>query len=235
MCFTEQQSYLNAISLVLVGMFKSKKAPLLSAALVFLACKDLIQALTYRALRKGKDTRALTQLSWIHICFQPLFCNVFLRHFDPAYQHWNKIMCACVAVGLYSLTVLHAFDIQSDPPCTKRDSKDDFCSDRTESYQGKYHVGYKFRLDNTNELRRHLYQCLLLAPFLTRAWKLNAAWVGGVIVLYALMQAKSVGSGEIAAMWCFLSIIFAIPVALFDDHFMPPPRMTCPPKRKTFM
>ena len=220
MCFSERQSFANVVALLATALYRRRSVKL-SASLAFLASKDLIQALLYRALRQGRSTHLLTVLSWVHVSFQPFFCNFFLQHFDPDHASWNAILGACVLFAAFNLTVLRELDVQGDPPCRKKNDRDDFCSQKTESYMGKFHVAYRFALDDTRWLSKVLYNLLLLAPFLTGAWKLNAVWLGSIAVLHAVMHTQSVGSGETASMWCFLSILIAIPFALLDTRIAP--------------
>ena len=221
MCFTETQSYVNTVILVVVAVIKIK-SPLLSSSLAFLALKDLIQGLSYRSIRRNTSTNLLTVLSWVHISFQPLFCNlIFGMHFDPEYPHWKWIIGMCVVFAVYNLTILREFDVQGDPPCKKRGPLDDHCSPRTESYIGEFHIGYRFALDNTRFVFDVGYIVLLMAPFLTKAWKINAFWLGSVGLLRAAAMWTRVKSGEFAAIWCFLSILVGVPVALLDRHITP--------------
>ena len=63
-----------------------------------------------------------------------------------------------------------------------------------------------------------IYRLLLFVPALfTKAKYLALLWFIFVLVLvYPLYNV--IGSGEVNAMWCFLSIIYALPVALFHKN-----------------
>ena len=73
--------FINTIILIISGIYVYPKYRL-TLPLFFLALKDLIQGLSYRNIEMNKSTQFLTSLSWIHICFQPLFVNIFVSYFD---------------------------------------------------------------------------------------------------------------------------------------------------------
>ena len=190
----------------------------LSVPLFLLALKDLLQAFLYRNINNHKINRTLTSLSWIHICFQPLIVNIILSHFSQDKStYWNCVFVLCIVYGLYSITELNEFDIQNDPDCVKMDEKDDFCSEETLSYIGKYHVAYRFSQDKRQSFNNNMiYGLLMFLPALvTKSWILDCIWFIFVMSLHLIFP--NVGTGEYSAIWCFLSIIFAVPVALYGS------------------
>ena len=85
MCFSETQSYINTILLISTALYLLPNYRL-SASLIFLAFKDLIQGLSYKNIEYGLNTYYLTVLSWIHISLHPFFLNLFISHFDKKIQ-----------------------------------------------------------------------------------------------------------------------------------------------------
>lgn len=219
MCFTEGQSFINGIVLILGSIFVYPNWRL-SAGLFFLSFKDIIQGLSYRNLRLNMSTEWLTTLSWIHISFQPLFVNLFFSHFDQSYKHWNIIFAVCLLFALYNITVLKTFDIQNDGKCTRLHEKDDFCSEKTESYIGKYHLGYKFETDNNRYLSiAGIFTTLMFIPNLfTKSKLLGLVWLVSVSSIWITLLLQNIPDGEIAAIWCFTVIFFCLPIALFEKQ-----------------
>lgn len=210
MCFSESQSYTNAIILLFTCLFLKQNTRLI-IALIYLAIKDLIQGFLYKYQKNEKINNFFTILSWIHICFQPLVLNIFLSHFDQTKkEYWNIIFALCFIYGLISMMTLK--DLNS---C--EDFDDDFCSDKTLSYLGKYHVGYKFKRNKTVHIINYLfYIALMFIPgLITNARTITFIWI--FFVSFLNFYFNDVGSGEIAALWCFLSIIYAIPVSLYGS------------------
>jgi len=219
MCFSEKQSYLHCIVLFITSFYIRDKWQL-ALSLFFLGLKDLAQGLSYHYINDKKKLNILTSFSWIHICLQPFFVNLIYYYFDQDnYQYWNKIFLACILYAAISITMLNEFDYQNDPDCIKKNKADDFCSKETTSYIGKYHLGYKFSIDNRKTVfdRTLWYNILSFLPGLFSKTKyLSIGWASFVGLI--LNKYKDIGSGESGAIWCYLSVIFALPVALFSDN-----------------
>ena len=127
------------------------------------------------------------------------------------------IFSIAIIYGIYNITNLNEFDIQNDRDCIKEDKYDDYCSNKTESYLGKYHLGYKF---NTDKIKFHdLYDILMfIPPLLTKSKYLTLVWAIFAVTVRNVFG--KIGSGEKAAIWCFSSILMAIPVALFEEKIL---------------
>ena len=218
MCFTERQSFINVIILIIGSIFVYPKYRL-TIFLIFLASKDLIQGFLYKYQHNEKLEKNLTILSWIHICFQPLFVNMFISYFsEKKYNnYWNIIFVICLLYGIYTLTTLKEFDIQNDPHCNKIDKNDDFCSKYTTSYIGKYHIAYKFNRDNDRIFFPIIHLILIFVPSLfTNCRILGIIW--GLFVILIYIYFNDIGNGEKAAIWCFLSIVYFLPIAIFNKQ-----------------
>lgn len=218
MCFTETQSYVNtAILFTTAAYLEYQGLWRLSLPLAFLGLKDWLQALLYRFRRQKDKNNMLTILSWAHISFQPLFVNMFFSHFSPAYSsYYTYVMLICFVFGVYNLTVLDDLDIQNEPDCVDYIKASDWCSKQTQSYQGKYHIAYRFRTDRQQStLYSLLYPILLFLPCLvTTSWPIGIGWLFFVGCMYLIGYLNKLGTGEISSMWCFLSIIFVLPIAV---------------------
>ena len=217
MCFSETQSFINSTMLIIGSIFVYPKYRL-SIFLIFLALKDLIQGFLYKYQHNEKLENKLTVLSWIHICFQPLFVNIFMSNFSQnKNNYWNIIFIICFLYGIYTLTTLKKFDIQNDPDCITKNKKNDFCSKHTTSYIGEYHIAYKFNRDNDFLFFPIIYLILMFIPSLfTNSRILGIIW--GLFVGLIYIFFNNIGEGEKAAIWCFLSIIFFLPIAIFNKQ-----------------
>lgn len=217
MCFSETQSFLNTI-LLFIGAFYVRPNYRLSMILIFLGIKDLIQGLLYRYQNNEKIERILSTLSWVHICFQPLFINIFMSHFSQdKNNYWHIIFVISFLYGIYTLTTLNEFDIQNEPDCVTDNEKSNFCAKSTTSYIGKYHIAYKFSRDAGKIMFPIIYLILMFLPsLLTNSRILGIIW--GLLVGLIYIIFNKLGSGEKAAIWCFLSIIYFLPVAVFSKQ-----------------
>ena len=237
MCFSEKQSYINAFILICGSIYVYPKYRLM-IVLIFLALKDLIQGFLYKFQNNEKIENILAVLSWIHISFQPLFVNLFMSHFSQnKNNYWNIIFIICFLYGIYTLTTLNEFDIQNDPKCSirkngidvesinaflhlrKKKKVNDFCSKETGSYIGKYHIAYKFNRDNDILFFPIIYNILMYIPSLfTNSRILSIIWFA--FVSFIMFFFNNIGEGEKAAIWCFLSIIYILPVAIFNKQIL---------------
>lgn len=216
MCFTERQSYLHAI-ILFVTAFIYKEKWRLSYSLIFLGFKDLLQGLLYTYINDKQKLNLFTSLSWLHICFQPLFVNLIFSYFGKEdMSYWNKILLICLVFSLLSAFKLKEFSLGDHTPCEKADNKDDYCTNETTSYLGKYHIGYKFNLDTT-DLNDKWYIILSFLPGLFSNSKLvPLIWTFFVLVINYIF--RNVGTGEASAAWCYLSIIFGVPLTIFSEY-----------------
>ena len=217
MCFSETQSFINAFILIIGSVVVYPKHRL-TIFLIFLALKDFIQGFLYKYQHNEKLENSLTVLSWVHICFQPLFVNIFMSNFSQnENNYWNIIFIICFLYGIYTLTTLGEFDIQNDPVCIPDKKKNDFCSKYTTSYLGKYHIAYKFKRDNDILFFPIIYLILMFIPSLfTKSRILCIIWRLFVELIYLFFN--NIGEGEKAAIWCFLSIIYFLPIAIFNKQ-----------------
>ena len=218
MCFSESHSYINAIALLVTALYVGDKYSL-AITLIYFAIKDLIQGLLYKFIDNKKVNNFLTTLSWIHICFQPFVINLFFSYFSPDFKYWNHIFIICIIWGFYIMSTLRELDISTDYDCKKeKNYDDDFCAKDTLSYLGKYHLGYRFSRD-LDEYIVYFYFVLSFLPALfTQARILVTMYIQLFGLLYLILYKQ--GYGERAATWCILSLLYLIPVTIFDKEIL---------------
>lgn len=224
MCFSESQSYINAILLSSAGLYVLPEYKLTLAA-IYISLKELLQGLLYKYLDNEIMLKYLSMASWVHICFQPLFLNILYSYFDPNNIVWKITFFITFIFGIIMITELNEFDIQNDPNCTPLNRNDDYCS-KTGAYMGKYHIAYRFKLDKAwKPLRLWFYFIPLyfIPALFTKARILGIIHfilVALIFLTYNYASGLPIDStfrdyiGEKAAIWCFLTI-YLIPVILF--------------------
>jgi len=216
MCFSESQSYIHAIVLFVTGIMIKDKWEL-SISLIFLGFKDLLQGLLYHYLENKDKLNFYTSLSWVHICFQPLFVNLISSYFDKENKiYWNRILFISLIYGIYASSSIKEFDMTDSEMCIKKNKTDDFCSKETTSYLGTYHIAYKFNRNSERVLPRWWYMLLVFVPSIFSNSKvIGILWLFFVGLIEFIF--RHTNSGERGAIWCYLSIIFALPLAIFSD------------------
>lgn len=223
MCFSEAQSYLNAA--ILTGLsftLKSKEWKLIIAGM-WLALKELLQALLYRYHNDKNISRILMIVSWVNISFQPFLVAIAASYFDPkSWKYWNLVAIIMFIYGAYFLTTIEAFDIQGDDSCI--DATSDLCAGETGAYMGKYHIAYKINgeLDPDSNVWKFAKISYFLPILLSKLWPMGILF----LLLPSLLSyvygyntfdiSKSqIRDGEWGAMWCFATIMYVAPVLMF--------------------
>lgn len=219
MCFSEHLSYINTVILLGIAINFNFKEIRISLPAFYLALKDLLQGLFYRYYKNKEISHILGILSWIHICFQPFFVNIFISYFDKEYKYWNYIFLFLFIFGCYHMTKLSALDIQGDEDCKDEYEFNDFCAKETGAYMGNFHIAYKFKAENSPFSELYL-AAMILPSFLTKTWILSLIWLFFIFLLRIIFNPYLVRNGEFSAIWCFLSIIIFIPFVYFRDYIL---------------
>ena len=227
MCFSKEFSFfhfglLTSYAAYLQMYSAEKDIWKLYISLFFFGFKDFIQGFLYIFDKIEIYKYYLSILSYIHICFQPVFVNIFLSFFSKSFilfntiTYWNFVFIITFLFGLYELTNLDVFDIFKEAPYCK-EKWSDFCSDKNGSYIGKYHVAYKFR---TKYKYSPLFYFFMFFPALfTNSYIMSIimALLSGLVLLIIFQKLRA---GEKAAIWCLLTIIFFLPVAYYRKEVL---------------
>lgn len=219
MCFSENMSYFNTVLLFGSGLY-ALPSYRLSIPAIYFSIKEFLQGMLYRYLDNERTLTFFGSLSWLHISFQPLFINILLSYWSPDFKYWNHIFLLSLLFGFYFMTILKEYDIQNDPPCKPRGRDDDFCMP-TGGYMGNYHIGYRFKQDNTPIYLSWLPWVLLffVPPFFTKSWKhavILSLFAISIFSIYDISVNKFPNPitnynniGEKSAIWCFFTFIIA--------------------------
>lgn len=226
MCFSKEFSFFNfgllAGYAAYLQMYSVEKDIWkIYYTLYYLGFKDFLQGFLYIFDKAEIYKYYLSILSYIHICFQPLLANIFFSYFSPfsnffnVINYWSSVFLFSFLFGLYQLTNLDVFDIFREAPYCK-DKSSDLCSNTNGSYIGKYHVAYKFR--TKYKYSPFFYFFMIIPALLTNSYILaiiNIIFIS--IISYIFYNLRS---GEIAAIWCLLSIILFLPAAYYRKEIL---------------
>ena len=142
MCFTENMSLLVGVVGMLSSMYFYKKNIYASIGIGYFALMELIQFFQYKVIDQCDNTynKWLTILGYIHICFQPLFVNVWLFAFTkkPNYIFLWMSLCAGILLASRLLYVddRELCDTNNEP----------LCGARTCALSGNRHIAWNVRL-----------------------------------------------------------------------------------------
>jgi hypothetical protein len=142
MCFSERISLglgVTGIAAVLFIYARTKNA-YASIGLAYFALMEIIQYFQYKVIDQcnNKTNRYLTILGYLHICFQPLFFNLWLFAFTvkPIVQYLYMSFFGGMMLASRLFYVNKLCDASHEPLCGKR----------TCSVSGKRHIAWNVRL-----------------------------------------------------------------------------------------
>ena len=142
MCFSENISLTIGIIGILSSVYLYKKNIYASIGIGYFAIMEIIQFFQYKVINQCKNETNiwLTNLGYIHICFQPLFFNLWLFAFI---KHPNFIFIyMCFFAGL--LLASRIFLVQDNELCDS--NNEPLCGEQTCARSGTLHIAWNIRL-----------------------------------------------------------------------------------------
>jgi hypothetical protein len=142
MCFTENISLIFGILGILTSMYFYKKNIYASIGICYFAIMEILQYFQYRVINQCDNNYNifLTYIGYIHICFQPLFFNLWLFAFikNPNFI----ILYMCFFTGL--LLTSRLFFVKDVELCDT--NNEPLCSNKTCTVSGEKHIAWNVRL-----------------------------------------------------------------------------------------
>jgi hypothetical protein len=142
MCFSQNMSLAIGITGLLTSLYFYNKNIYASIGIGYLALMEIIQFFQYGVIDQCSNSynKFLTILGYIHICFQPLFFNIWLFAFtkNPNFVFLYLSFFA----GLLLLSRL--FFVEDNELCDTK--SEPICGDRTCSFSGQRHIAWNVRL-----------------------------------------------------------------------------------------
>lgn len=187
------------------------------APIAFFASMELLQGLTYFVINDCHNplNKTLTYLSYLHICFQPIFSNVFFMYFlneEKRAKVLKWVLPISVASMVLVLQKLYIYD-----GCGTCHPKEIFCADRVCSYFGTWHIGWQLVLNDNSFytpewlntllpgkvvlLSPHFISMFLLPLFYGEIWLVIFLFMTGPYFAMSLTKDKN----EWASIWCLFS------------------------------
>jgi Family of unknown function (DUF5765) len=142
MCFSQPMSLAIGLGGLLLGAYYYTINKYAGIGIMYFALMELIQFFQYSVIDKCDDpwNKFLTHIGYLHICFQPVFWNIWLFAFVQK-PMWIFIYMSVVAGLLLWSRIFFVkdnelCDIQNEPLCGKN----------TCSFTGERHVAWNVRL-----------------------------------------------------------------------------------------
>jgi hypothetical protein len=142
MCFSENMSLTIGIIGLLSSLFFYTKNIYASIGIGYFALMEILQFFQYKVINKcnNKTNTLLTNLGYIHICFQPLFFNIWLFAFTKNPNFIFLYMSFFAGILLAS----RLFFVKNNELCDTRNEP--LCGPKTCSFSGEKHIAWNVRL-----------------------------------------------------------------------------------------
>ena len=142
MCFSENISLLIGTIGILSSIYFYKINKYASIGIGYFALMEIIQYFQYKVINQcdNKYNKFLTNLGYIHICFQPIFFNIWLFAFtkNPNFTF--------IYMGFFAALLLASrlFFVKDDELCDTKNEP--LCGPKTCSFSGEKHIAWNIRL-----------------------------------------------------------------------------------------
>jgi hypothetical protein len=208
MCFSERISLVIGLTGIASSLFiyaRTNNVPA-SIGLLYFALMEIIQYFQYKVIDRcgNKYNRYLTILGYIHICFQPLFFNLWLFAFTVKpivqYLYMSFFGGLLLASRLFYATNKNLCDPRNEPLCGKQ----------TCAVSGERHIAWNLRLRATDwvtpSISLHFFLWIFPALSMFQLKPLLAVLLSGPYFGYLLTN----NIHERPAIWCYTFVIQVI-------------------------
>lgn len=218
MCFTQPMSLLFAVLGLSASAYLYKKYTYASISIGYFALMELLQYFQFFYIDKCNNyyNKLLTIIGYIHICFQPIFVNLWFFQFVKKPNYSFIYLSLAAALLLLSRLIVtndkHLCDNTNEPLCGKK----------TCTFSGKKHLAWNIRLRApgqywfTPSIGLHFFMWVIPVLTLFEIKPLIALLL--TLPYFAIFITNNIH--EQPAIWCFFSIIQLIITFIIIKFFM---------------
>jgi len=204
MCFSENGSLFVGVVGILSSIFFYAKSKYAAIGIGYFALMEIIQFFQYKVINQCNNINniLLTKLGYAHICFQPLFVNLWLFAFTKNHN-FTYIYMSFIA-GLLLLSRL--FFVSDDELCDFKNEP--LCGKRTCAVSGEKHIAWNIRLRAagkswfTPSIGLHFFMWVAPALALFKMKPITALLLTGPYLGYFYTN----NINEQPAIWCYTAI-----------------------------
>lgn len=205
MCFTDNISLAIGVIGSLSSIYFYNKNAYASIGIGYFSIMELIQYFQYKVINQcdNKYNVFLTILGYVHICFQPLFINLWLFAFTKK-PNFTFIYMSFFA-GLLLLSRI--FFVDNDELCDN--DLEPLCGKKTCSFSGKRHIAWNIRLRApgkgwfTPSLGLHFFMWVIPVLTIIQLKPLLAMILTGPYFVSLLTD----NIHEKPAIWCYTGVV----------------------------
>ena len=203
MCFSENISLAIGTIGILSSVYFYKKNIYASIGIGYFALMEILQFFQYRVINECNNyNKFLTNLGYIHICFQPVFVNLWLFAFTKK-PNFTFIYMSFIA-GL--LLASRIFFVKDAELCDNKNEP--LCGPKTCAFSGNRHIAWNVRLRApgkywfTPSIGLHFFMWVVPALTILQLKPILALLLTGPYLGFLLTN----NIHEQPAIWCYTAI-----------------------------
>jgi len=204
MCFSENLSLAIGTFGILSSLYFFNKNIYASVGIGYFSLMEILQYFQYKVINNCNSNinKLLTNIGYIHICFQPLFVNFWLFAFTKTpnfiFLYMSFFAGLLLATRLFYVTNDELCDVKNEP----------LCGAKTCSVSGEKHIAWNIRLRApgkywfTPSIGLHFFMWVIPALVIFQLKPLIALILTGPYLAFLITNNKN----EQPAVWCYTSI-----------------------------
>jgi hypothetical protein len=204
MCFSEQMSLAIGMTGILSSIYFFKKNIYAAIGIGYFALMEILQYFQYKVINECNNdyNKFLTNIGYLHICFQPLFVNIWLFAFIKKPNFIYLYMCFFAGLLLASRLLF----VKDNELCDTKNEP--LCGPKTCAYSGKRHIAWNLRLRAagkywfTPSIGLHFFMWVVPALTILQVKPILALLLTGPYLGFLLTN----NIHEQPAIWCYTAI-----------------------------
>lgn len=211
MCFSMEMSYGISVAAIGSAVYIAKQGAPKRAwvPIVFFASMEALQGTQYIWVDQCGEfaNKFMVYLAWLHICFQPLFFNMWISYFIPDKEksdYYMKLMTKlCLIAGL----LLAARALPFPHLCKAGEGL--FCDLVACAYSGNLHIAWHIPLAETGIYQMRPGMFIHFFLFFIPAIVAGRYWISLFVYLTGpvLSSFMTDDINEMPVIWCFFSTV----------------------------
>lgn len=205
MCFSENMSLAIGVSGILASLyFYSRNHKYAAIGIGYFALMEILQFFQYKVINQcdNEYNKFLTNLGYIHICFQPLFFNLWLFEFTKKPNFIFIYMSFFAGLLLAS----RLFFVKDKDLCDGK--HEPLCGEKTCAFAGTRHIAWNIRLRAagkywfTPSIGLHFFMWIIPVLTIFQIKPVMAALLSGPYLGFLLTN----NIHEQPTIWCYTEI-----------------------------
>uniref|UniRef100_A0A6C0I7P1 Uncharacterized protein n=1 Tax=viral metagenome TaxID=1070528 RepID=A0A6C0I7P1_9ZZZZ len=204
MCYTQEISLSIATIGFIYALYLMKRNIYASIGVAYFSFMELLQFIQFYYINQCNNyyNKLLTQIGYLHICFQPLFINIWLSAFTNKINYTYIYMS--IAAGI--LLASRLFYVNDDMICDI--NNEPLCGINTCTYMGNKHLAWNIRLRAagsywfTPSIGLHFFMFVIPVLVAFKSKPIIAILLTGPFIAMYISNNIEEEKNEIPTIWC---------------------------------